>query len=198
MSYNEAKKKIRQKVGQQVAQLTPEEHQVKSSEISEKLITCCSELFTSQRNVLFTYLPFRTEVDIRPLIEWCWKQGIRVAVPKTASNRTMRLHIISDFTETEKGAMGIPEPLDSTLLLEDLSQIGAVLVPGVAFDRTLGRLGYGGGYYDRFFEDVRKRCGSLPKLIAAAFDVQVLDEVPMEEHDVRVDRLFTESRNWTR
>ena len=149
---------------------------------------------TEGDRTLFTYVPIRAEVDVRPLIEWCWSRRIRVVVPKVIRERNaFSLHAIERFDDLEPGVWGIPEPKPSAPALPDVRLLDAVIVPGVAFDPRGGRLGYGGGYYDRFMRLCREE-GADPYKLALAFDVQIVPEIPMDAHDFRVDAIVTESR----
>jgi 5-formyltetrahydrofolate cyclo-ligase len=87
------------------------------------------------------------------------------------------------------GTWGIREPNPDLCSRAEPAAIDFALVPGVAFDARGARLGYGGGYYDRLLAGCTR---SRPSLVAAAFELQVVDEVPLEEHDVRVDLIVTE------
>ncbi len=144
--------------------------------------------------VLCAYIPFRSEVDVRPLIEWCWRERIRVAVPRVDSRRRdFQLYLIRGYGDLEPGAWGIEEPKVAVCArLDDISSIRAVLIPGVAFDRYGGRMGYGGGFYDRFLSRFAGSGAAMPALWAAAFGFQIVDKVPMEAHDIPVDRIVTE------
>jgi 5-formyltetrahydrofolate cyclo-ligase len=86
------------------------------------------------------------------------------------------------------GIWGIPQPRPELCPSVPVSQLDFVLVPGVAFTRRCERLGYGGGYYDRFIRALVRR----PPLIAAAFALQVVAELPPSKSDQRVDRVVTE------
>ena len=99
-------------------------------------------------------------------------------------------HVDAPETELEPGAFGIREPLPSRCAPASLDEVDFVLVPGVVFDARGGRIGHGAGYYDRLLA----RCGPGTRLVAAAFEVQVVDEVPMEPHDRRVALVVTELR----
>lgn len=144
---------------------------------------------------LFTFMPFGHEPDIFPVAQWCWKQGIPVLVPKTIREpRKLRLHRIDAPDLLVPGTWGIREPVESAPMADGLDVV-VVLVPGVAFDPQGGRLGYGGGYYDRFFAELRG-AGNNPLKLAPAFDLQLVDRVPMEAHDERMDRVITESREY--
>jgi len=98
--------------------------------------------------------------------------------------------VVAPETELEPGVFGIREPVPSRCAPVSLDAVDFVLVPGVVFDARGGRIGHGAGYYDRLLA----RCGPGTRLVAAAFEVQVVDEVPMEPHDRRVDLVVTELR----
>ncbi|HQT25487.1 MAG TPA: 5-formyltetrahydrofolate cyclo-ligase, partial [Burkholderiales bacterium] len=104
------------------------------------------------------------------------------------------LHVVSNLEDgLEPGLWGIREPRGGGLI-EDFSLIDFVLVPGVAFSREGGRLGYGGGFYDRLLVEKRRDASA----VAAAFSVQIVEEVPIEENDIFVDGIVTEEAEYFR
>ncbi|ALS29658.1 5-formyltetrahydrofolate cyclo-ligase [Paenibacillus sp. 32O-W] len=139
-----------------------------------------------------TYVPFRSELDTRPLIEWGWERGVAVTVPRAnPADRSMTLYRIAGWDDLETGAYGIPEPNPSRA--KAFRRIpDAVWVPGLAFDLRGGRLGYGGGYYDRFDAYLRSLPGGRPPWIGMAYEAQLTADVPTENHDARVDGVMTE------
>lgn len=142
------------------------------------------------RTLLVT-LPFRSEWDTRPLVEQALRAGKRVALPRVDRvARMLRLHAITDLgSDLVAGNLGIPEPRQ-TLPGVDPGEVDWVLVPGVAFDACGRRLGYGGGFYDRLLPLLRP---DAPR-IAGAFDVQLVDEVPVGPHDLPVDAVVSPTR----
>mgnify|MGYP003817025179 CR=1 FL=1 len=183
--------------------LTETERQAKSAAICQHLVDLLPRLFhigpnqtTGAPPTVFTYIPFRHEVDITAALDWCWKQGIRVAAPRTEPDtRGMRLHRIQGLDDLEPGHYGIREPKPACPVVRD-DEIRIVLIPGAAFDPKGGRIGYGGGYYDRWIAQ-RKRSGeNPPTIIAPCFETQLTGSIPMEPHDQRVDWLVTESGPW--
>ncbi|NGZ74825.1 5-formyltetrahydrofolate cyclo-ligase [Saccharibacillus alkalitolerans] len=142
--------------------------------------------------VLLGYLPFRGELDVRPLLAECRRRGDVVLAPRIEKQtRRMRLLRMESAEDEVPGTWGIPEPKEGLAEWPEsrLGEIDVVLVPGLAFDRKGGRIGYGGGFYDRMmqrFEAVRAK----PGLWALAFDEQAVGEVPMEPHDFRVELLI--------
>jgi 5-formyltetrahydrofolate cyclo-ligase len=134
------------------------------------------------------FASFRSEVDTLPFIEWSLRQGKRVALPRIVGRHHMEAFWVTDpAVDLEVGSYGIREPREGSPPAPP-EMIDLVVVPGSAFDRSGDRVGYGGGYYDSFLPRLRP---GTPR-IAVAFHLQVVDDVPGEEHDLRVDALVTE------
>ncbi|MFC7678357.1 5-formyltetrahydrofolate cyclo-ligase [Paenibacillus sp. GCM10028914] len=168
-------------------------------ELSGQACRYAAELLTDTRvQSMLVYIPFRSELDTRPLISWAWKNGVDVIVPRSLKeNRMMELYSLHSWDELMKGSYGIlePDPLRAQKCPEDVIP-GIVWVPGLAFDRLGGRLGYGGGYFDRLRERIltKENDGhNIPLWIGLGYEVQLTDHVPMECHDLRLDGLITEN-----
>nr|MBC9203618.1 5-formyltetrahydrofolate cyclo-ligase [Paenibacillus sp. PL91] len=147
---------------------------------------------------LMVYVPFRSELDLAHLIEWGWRTGRNVIAPRcVASDRSMTLHYLRSWDDLMPGAYGIMEPNPAvTLPIDDGYVPDIVLVPGLAFDRKGGRLGYGGGYYDRFAEAANSHNpnnATKALWLGVSFEAQFIDDVPTEEHDLKMDGWITES-----
>lgn len=145
---------------------------------------------------IMAYVPFRSELDVAWLLRWCWQSGIKTIVPRCSlKGRGMTMHAIHGFEQLRSGAYGIMEP-DPSLApeLPDTFVPELVLVPGLAFDRKGGRMGYGGGYYDRFWErmSLLNKDGKQPLWLGVSFEAQLQEEVPGEIHDLRLDGVATE------
>lgn len=199
MNIKEWKIELRRKAEAERNALTPSERNVKSKRINELLIRRISDILDSRvtlgrRPTLFTYMPVKSEVDVTQVMEACWLKRYRVVVPKVQPEQRMKLFEIRSHSDLEKGAWGIMEPVPDAECLSDIRQIDAALVPGLAFDLELGRLGYGGGYYDRFIQQYVRSGYNKPYIIAGAFELQIIDEVPMGLFDFRLDELITEER----
>ena len=168
--------------------LLMEERQQKSRAITGRLLALPA--FSASRSI-FAYVSFRSEVETVGLIAHCLQKGVAVSVPLTLpAEHRLLAHAITDMSrDLAPGYCGIPEPL-KTLPLVDPASIGVVVVPGSVFDVHGGRLGYGGGYYDRFLQ------AAAPQAlrIGLAFDLQVIEAVPLESHDQQLDYLITETR----
>jgi 5-formyltetrahydrofolate cyclo-ligase len=202
MNIRDRKIEMRKLIEHKRSKLTPSERKEKQEVIHHRLLQLSMELFdaasnealTGRKPTLLTYMPFRSEPDITPLMEWCWKEGVRVLLPRVVpETRSLILHQVDGYDGVDTGAYGIREPRTDMPVERDLTVISMILVPGLAFDQEFGRLGYGGGYYDRFMQLFSSRSLAKPQTVAAAFDVQMVAEVPASWHDFRVDHIITES-----
>jgi len=166
-----------------------DERLVKSSAIGLKLVEQAE--YIGSGTILF-YLNFRSEAATRTIIDAALTAGKKVLLPKVDRKaHRLRLFEVKDLgADLEAGYMGIYEPMESVARPASPEEADLVIMPGVGFDTSGRRLGYGGGYYDRLIETLRPDA----KLIALAFDAQVVDEIPAEEHDKKVDKIITESR----
>lgn len=138
---------------------------------------------------IYAYMDFNKEVMTRELIREAWEQKKRVAVPRV-EGKEMTFYEITDFEQLVESNYGILEP-DPQKMEKASSETALMIVPGVAFDRARHRVGYGGGYYDRYLSNHRKHT-----TVAVAFEFQVLDAVPVEENDRLPDCLITEENQY--
>jgi len=143
-------------------------------------------------STLFIYVNFRSEVETLELIRMCIGRGLRVAVPlvDAVAIRMLPLLINDPEKDLAPGYFNIPEPDPKKSLTLDPAEIDAAVIPGSVFDIQGGRLGYGGGYYDRFLLNDAPRA----RRIGLGFELQVIDKVPVEPHDQPLDILVTEKR----
>ena len=148
------------------------------------------EDFQRARTVLLS-LAFRSEWETRPLFDVALALGKTVVVPRVnVGSRMLDLYTIADLErDVGSGYRGIAEPLAHCQSVAT-SAIDWVLVPGVAFDESGHRIGYGGGYYDRLLPTLREDA----RRIAGAFELQMIDRVPAAPHDLKVDAIVTELR----
>jgi 5-formyltetrahydrofolate cyclo-ligase len=149
------------------------------------------EVAGARRVLAYAALP--EEVDPAPLVAALRERGARIALPRVCGPGTLALHWVEDDQVLEPGHAGIPEPPESCTAASP-QEFDLVLVPGVAFDESCARLGFGGGFYDALLP-------TLPAdvvTVALAFDEQVLDAVPCEAHDERVAVVVTPSRVFRR
>lgn len=141
-----------------------------------------------ESSTLMVFLNFGSEVVTDGLIAWGWDAGKRIVVPLCRpASRVLTPCRIDSFADLETGHYGIREPKADRLRVVPPGEIDVVLVPAVAFDRRGYRVGYGGGYYDRFLPG----CPQAAK-IGVAFACQITEEVPVEPYDVTMDCIVTE------
>jgi len=147
---------------------------------------------TEQWTTLFIYVNFRSEVETLELIRRSLGQGMRVAVPLVDASAVRMIPLLIKDPEHDlvPGYYNIPEPDPARCKRVESSEIDAAVIPGSVFDIQGGRLGYGGGYYDRFLVNDAPQA----KRIGLAFELQVVDKVPVEPHDQPLDILITEKR----
>ncbi|MCX5869035.1 MAG: 5-formyltetrahydrofolate cyclo-ligase [Deltaproteobacteria bacterium] len=168
-----------------------QDRQAMSREIAQKILLL-DEIAT--REILFVYVDFRSEVETHFLIAELLKRDKRVVVPVTLVTEKRLLSV--EITDLEKdlvpGYCSIPEPrveIRKSRLIAS-SDIETIILPGSVFDERGGRLGYGGGYYDRFMA-----CDAPNAIrIGLAFDFQVVDRLSLQAHDELLDLVVTEKR----
>ena len=177
----EEKKLIRKKIFAARKSCTDEEVEKWSRMITER-VTKLPEFQNSSR--ILAYADYNHEVMTGFIIEEAWKAGKEVAVPKVVGQDMVFYNLI-DFSQLEKGYFGIPEPARGEIIQWEEA---LMIMPGVAFDRENHRVGYGGGFYDRFLEKHPQI-----KRLAVAFDFQILDEVPVEPTDISPEIIATET-----
>lgn len=162
-----------------------DQRQEKSAVICQKIVD--SNVFKNAK-VVFAFLSFGSEVDTSLIVKTCFEQGKKVCVPVCKKDCVMdavAIQSTSDMTYDNK--YGIAEPKDVSNVVDKLD-IDLVIVPGSVFDKRLNRMGYGKGYYDRYF------VGTRAKRVALAFDCQIVDEVPVDEYDVKMHCIITENQ----
>jgi 5-formyltetrahydrofolate cyclo-ligase len=146
--------------------------------------------FAAARTVLLSF-SFRSEWETRPLVAAALAAGKTVGAPRVeAATRMLELRRVADLdADLAPGYRGIAEPLPHCPPLA-LAAIDWVLVPGVAFDTSGYRIGYGGGYYDRLLPLLRADA----RRVSGVFELQLVEQVPAAPHDLTVDAIVTERR----
>jgi 5-formyltetrahydrofolate cyclo-ligase len=150
-----------------------------------------------QAGCVMAYVGFGAELDTADFIADLLARGKTLVLPRVErGNRALSLHRVEDTArELEAGVWGIRQPRPDLCPAASPSEIDFVLVPGVAFTARCERLGYGGGYYDRF---IRGLDTPRPAWVAAAFSLQVLPDLPVSETDQPVDLVVTENAEYRR
>jgi 5-formyltetrahydrofolate cyclo-ligase len=166
-----------------------QERKKRSAAITEKVLQL-KEFQAAQ--TIFAYVSFRSEVSTEQLIIQSLSLGKRIAVPLTITeNFLLKPYLISDpEKDLSPGYCDIPEPDPTRLQSVSPVDIDLIILPGSVFDPCGGRLGYGGGYYDRFISLQAPQA----LRVGVAFEEQVVSVVPVEEHDQPVHILVTEER----
>lgn len=137
---------------------------------------------------ILTYYPFRSEIDTTIIIRNALKQKKKVILPKV-NGKKLDLYYIKDLeNDLGPGSFDIMEPIPSKCTIASYKNIDIALVPGVGFDRNFNRLGYGGGFYDKLLEGLP---AETPR-IALAFNIQLIEKIPIMAHDLKVDIIITE------
>lgn len=178
------KKDIRRFILEQRDKLEPDIKKELDKKIFSELID--SEVYKNA-SVIFVFVSFKSEVGTHEIIKQALKDSKTICVPKiNTKEREMEIFKINSLEELKEGYYGILEPGEYCPSVNS-NDIDLVIMPGAAFDRQGGRIGYGGGFYDRFLSRMNKKVDK----IALAYDFQILDRVPMDEFDVRVDGIVT-------
>jgi 5-formyltetrahydrofolate cyclo-ligase len=183
------KARLRKEILQKRDTLTLQERKDKSARIMERLLSLPE--YDAARS-LFIYADFRSEVMTRDLMAHALKHGKRVLASRTlvSEKRLALTDILDPERDLVPGYMGIPEPRDGIFRDIPCAEVDLVLTPGLGFDEKGNRLGYGAGYYDRLFESMRENAVR----IGLAFEVQIVPEIPSENHDVKIPIIVTEDR----
>lgn len=180
------KREIRKQVLRQRDLISEKEKKAKDNSIRSTVLNLLE--FRSARKVLF-YASYKSEVDTFDLIRDSISINKIVALPKVNSQSfTLDIYEIKDLKELHSGYRNIPEPsLPSDRILK-ATDIDLIIVPGVAFDTHCNRLGYGKGFYDKLLNE--KLCPA----IALAYEEQIVETVPTESHDIKMDKIITDKR----
>lgn len=141
---------------------------------------------------IFIYISYDSEINTSEIIDKAFKDGKKIYVPRTEfETRLMDAVEITSLDNLIKSSYGILEPSIEESHINP-NELDLIVVPGVAFDRNGGRMGYGAGFYDRYFKKINKENIKRIVKLALAYDFQVLEEVPMSVQDVPVDFIITE------
>ncbi len=137
---------------------------------------------------IIAYVPIHNEVDTSLLVQHALHSGRMVALPAVVG-REMVFRAVQPGCALRRGAFGIPEPPADARLLNP-ADADLVLLPGVAFDLQGHRIGYGKGFYDKTVHSMEGQ----GKLVGLCYDFQIVEKIPGQMHDVKMDRIVTEQR----
>jgi len=197
-----AKEQLRREMIARLSAITPDEGARASLAACDGLRAELAD--RDAAGVVLSFAPIRRgpagdEIDLSALHHTLLEAG-RLALPRLNwETRAMEAMVLPKAAALDEGTMlevrrhGVPEPAAGEVVSPEA--LSAILVPGLAFDLRGGRLGRGGGFYDRYLDRLEPRgeAASRPTLIGVCFGVQLVERVPLEAHDHRVDRLVTES-----
>lgn len=170
---------LRRAIREKKRAMTEEEIVSRSEKLGELLAR--SETYQAAKTV-YGYLPYNQEVHTVPMLEQALRDGKKVAVPKIYGD-TMKFLYLDDLSKVEKNEMGIPEPIADEPVAEDKTAL--VLMPGLAFTKQGDRMGYGGGFYDRFLAEEPDH-----PTLALCYEFQIVESLPTEEFDIPVDTVL--------
>lgn len=175
------KQTLRAKIRAKKRQMTEEQIETASQALAQQLF---AHPAYQEAAAVFGYLSYNQEVRTMPILEQAQRDGKRVAVPKIIGDRMVFLWL-DDLSRVELGYCGIPEPVDNEP--EAVQENALVLMPGLAFDPTGRRCGYGGGFYDRWLQEHPGH-----PTLALCYGFQMFDRLDTDEHDIPVDHVLWE------
>lgn len=170
------KKALRDRIRQQKRQMTPEQIEKAGKKLKDLFVKTD---YYKNAKAIYGYLPYNQEIRTVPILEQALLDGKKVAVPKVYGD-TMRFIWLQDLSRVEKGYAGIPEPVYDEPVADDPEAL--VLMPGLAFDKNGNRMGYGGGYYDKFLAQEPAH-----PTVALCYSFQMVEHIPVEEYDIPVN-----------
>ncbi len=182
----EEKNALRKLYAERRASIDVEKKKKLDKKIVDRFMTLATYRYA---HTLLLYYPVKSEIDIRPLIENALSAGKRVALPRCESNTSvMHFHYINSLSDLTEGRFGIMEPSEDAELFDRQNLCGptAVIIPALAYDKLGYRLGYGKGFYDRYF--------STPGIstVGLIYSDFLADKLPHGRYDIAVDLLVSE------
>ena len=170
------KKALRQKIREQKRAMTEEEIVAASNRLAEQFYA--TQQYQNAKTI-YGYLPYNQEVRTTEMLQKALDDGKKIAVPKVYGD-TMRFIYLDDLSKVGVGYCGIPEPISDEPVADDPTAL--VLMPGLAFDQQGHRIGYGGGFYDKFLMEEPNH-----PTVALCYEFQMLPYLETEEFDIPVD-----------
>ncbi|EOV9526319.1 5-formyltetrahydrofolate cyclo-ligase [Bacillus cytotoxicus] len=181
---NEEKIQLRKRMLKHMHSMTQEQRKALSEQIADSLY---EQREWKEAETIGITLSMDHEVNTYVIIEKAWQEGKKVVVPKcNRKTRTMTFREIMNWDQLETVYMNLREPIPTVTKEVKVNEIDLLFVPGIAYTRRGERIGYGGGYYDRYlatYEGAR---------VSLAFDFQIVDDIPIEPFDQNVEKIITE------
>jgi len=164
---------------------TREENYLNNNQINIRPIIKILKKRKFKNKILGGYYPYNYEIDIMPLVEKFQKLNYSITLPKIGMNSEMNFFQWSTKDPLSINKFGIPEPISNKTKFPDI-----LLVPLLAFDKNFNRIGYGGGFYDRYINRLKK----IKKIITigVAYSFQKIKKIPVEKYDIKLDFVVTE------
>ena len=185
MDEGHQKRALRAELRERRRNMTARERELATVQISQNLMELCTSLKVT---AISAYLPSTEEPNIRPFLNWADDQKIRTLFPVSRNDGLLDWTVSDGHTEIE-GLFGRPEPVGELLSPLAINDVDLIVVPAASVDRSGMRLGWGRGYFDRTLGSMEK----CPPVYAVIFDRELVDLVPKEVHDKRVDGVVTPS-----
>jgi 5-formyltetrahydrofolate cyclo-ligase len=180
------KQTVRKTMKARLANMKKPEYEDKSYQIAQRLF---SDPYWKEANAIAITVSNPPEVDTLQIIRKGWELGKKIAVPKCIpESKEMVFRTLARFSELESGYFGLYEPIVDQTEAVSANDLDLIIVPGVAFSCDGYRIGHGGGYYDRYLTNYNG------KTISIAFEEQLIDRFPIEEHDIPVMKLITDKK----
>lgn len=180
-----SKKQFRVEILKELNGIPPEQKKSWDEDLNQRLCLKLQELKPKQIHI---YLPLNHEVDTWPSIEFAQGNNITVLIPKVTGKHSLSHHLFTNRNALAPSKFGIMEP--STPPINTLN-LDLIICPGLAFDLNRNRLGYGGGFYDRFLLEQMQ----VPK-IALCYPINFKNTVPTDKHDVKMDEILVAKRKF--
>jgi 5-formyltetrahydrofolate cyclo-ligase len=178
------KKEIRSSMIEKLKMIPAEERDIKSKLITEKLIQ--TKVWNKAR-IIATTMSMEHEVNTSFLIQAAWNEDKTIVVPKCIhKTKEMKFYKITSFSDLEKGYFDILEPKVEQCVEIVKDDIDLIIVPGVAYTKEGSRIGYGGGYFDRYLENYQK------DILSLAFQCQMTTKLPFEQHDIHIPLIIND------
>lgn len=180
----EEKVRLRKQIIEHMNSLSEERYTTLSEKIAFSLY---AQKEWAEAKTIGITLSMENEVNTYPIIEKAWEEGKKVVVPKcNKGTRTMSFRQISNFDQLEIVYMNLREPIPALTEEVNADEIDLQIVPGVAYTERGERIGYGGGYYDRYLMHYKGKTLSL------AYSFQIVEHIPLEPFDKNVEKIITE------
>ena len=184
----EEKLRLRKQIIEHMNSLSKERYTTLSEQIAFSLY---EQKEWAEAKTIGITLSMENEVNTYPIIEKAWEEGKKVVVPKCNKEaRTMSFRKISNFDQLETVYMNLREPIPALTEEVNADEIDLQIVPGVAYTERGERIGYGGGYYDRYLMHYKGKTLSL------AYSFQMVDHIPIEPFDKNVEKLLQKKEQW--